>query len=105
MEIRAWQVDNNDNTAIVTSEAKRGDRIISGNISFTALDDIPLGHKVALSDIKKGQDVIKYGVPIGRAASDINMGAHLHTHNLLDCTEEYCQMYYDNFVRKGQSND
>lgn len=43
------------------------------------LDD---GHKYALRDIKSGEDIIKYGNPIGHAICDINKGEHVHTHNV-----------------------
>ena len=59
------------------------------------LDDgeaVARGHKVALSDIKKGELVIKYGAPIGRATVDIQAGEWVHSHNLrshLDEDEAY----------------
>ena len=40
------------------------------------------GHKYALSDIAKGENVIKYGNPIGHATEDIKKGSHVHTHNM-----------------------
>ena len=40
------------------------------------------GHKYALRDIKKGENIIKYGNPIGHATEDIPAGAHVHTHNV-----------------------
>ncbi|MBO5868800.1 MAG: altronate dehydratase [Oscillospiraceae bacterium] len=40
------------------------------------------GHKYALRDIKKGEDIIKYGNPIGHATADIKAGEHVHTHNV-----------------------
>ncbi len=40
------------------------------------------GHKYALCDIKKGENIIKYGNPIGHATEDIKKGEHIHTHNL-----------------------
>ena len=40
------------------------------------------GHKYALKDIKKGENVIKYGSPIGHATQDISKGEHVHVHNL-----------------------
>ena len=43
------------------------------------LDD---GHKYALRDIKCGEDIIKYGNPIGHAVCDIKKGEHVHTHNV-----------------------
>lgn len=40
------------------------------------------GHKFAVCDIKKGENIIKYGQPIGHALCDIEKGEHVHTHNL-----------------------
>jgi (2R)-sulfolactate sulfo-lyase subunit alpha len=44
--------------------------------------DVPVGHKIALVDIKKGDTVIKYGEDIGKAVADIAKGEHVHVHNL-----------------------
>ncbi len=43
---------------------------------------VPLGHKIALTDIPAGGDVIEYGVRIGVATTDIAAGDHVHVHNL-----------------------
>lgn len=40
------------------------------------------GHKYACRDIRQGENVIKYGQPIGHATRDIAAGEHVHTHNL-----------------------
>ena len=53
-----------------------------GPISIDALDAVPLGHKIAVRDIAAGEQVIKYGTPIGRATQDIRAGQHVHVHNL-----------------------
>ena len=42
---------------------------------------IPRGHKLALSDIAAGENIIKYGAAIGHAAEDIRAGGHVHVHN------------------------
>jgi len=44
--------------------------------------DIPIGHKVALRDIKSGDTIWKYGEDIGRAVANIKKGEHLHVHNV-----------------------
>jgi len=44
--------------------------------------NLETGHKWAIRDIKKGEDIIKYGSPIGHATCDIKQGEHVHTHNL-----------------------
>jgi len=53
-----------------------------GTMTLKAMDDVPLGHKIALGDIKAGDTVVKYGHDIGRASSDIPRGHHVHVHNL-----------------------
>jgi (2R)-sulfolactate sulfo-lyase subunit alpha len=53
-----------------------------GTIQVKALDAVPLGHKVALKDIKKGDTIIKYGNDIGKAVADIGKGRHAHVHNV-----------------------
>ena len=40
------------------------------------------GHKYALRDIREGENIIKYGQPIGHATCDIKTGEHVHTHNV-----------------------
>ena len=61
-------------------------------VCLTACGDIPAGHKYALSDIKQGETIIKYGQIIGRATCDIKKGDWVHTHNVkshLDETPTY----------------
>ena len=56
------------------------------------------GHKYALRDIKEGENIIKYGNPIGHAICDIKKGEHVHTHNVktnLSGNLEYKYNYKD----------
>jgi (2R)-sulfolactate sulfo-lyase subunit alpha len=58
--------------------------VTADNSSFnlTSKMDVPIGHKIALVAIKKGDTVWKYGQDIGRAVADIAKGEHVHVHNL-----------------------
>lgn len=49
---------------------------------LTAKMDIPIGHKVALVDMKPGDTVWKYGQDIGKVIAPIKKGEHLHVHNV-----------------------
>ncbi len=51
-------------------------------VKVKALDDIPLGHKVALIDFAVGDSVTKYGEDIGKVVAVIKKGNHVHIHNL-----------------------
>ncbi len=57
-----------------------------GNVLIHPRDNVEVcladGHKYARRDIKKGEEVIKYGWPVGVALCDIRQGEHVHTHNL-----------------------
>lgn len=44
--------------------------------------DLSTGHKKAVRDIRCGENIIKYGSPIGHAICDIKCGEHIHTHNI-----------------------
>jgi altronate dehydratase small subunit len=85
---KAIQIDDSDNVATVTSEAKAGERVEvlspegSVLVSSEALGDVPFGHKIALTVITRGEEIIKYGEVIGIASSNINLGEWLHTHNV-----------------------
>jgi (2R)-sulfolactate sulfo-lyase subunit alpha len=44
--------------------------------------DVPIGHKVALTDLKEGDTIVKYGEDIGRVITPLATGEHVHVHNL-----------------------
>jgi altronate dehydratase len=58
-------------------------------------DKIPQGHKFALTDIRDGEPVIKYGNPIGVATRDIGAGEHAHTHNIRTNLKEDAEYAYE----------
>jgi len=51
-------------------------------IALKSLDPIPLGHKIALRDIRSGDTIWKYGHDVGRAVEEISSGRHVHVHNM-----------------------
>ena len=51
-------------------------------VALTALDDIPMGHKIAMADLAVGDTVIKYGVDIGKVVAPARRGQHAHVHNI-----------------------
>ena len=77
-----------DNVGVATKDIKAGERgkglymDSQKTVTLKALMDIPLGHKIALKDLKKGEGAIKYGLDIGKIVADIKKGEHVHIHNL-----------------------
>ena len=61
---------------------KKGDNLEQSGIKITAVNDIPVYHKIAKVFIKAGDEVYKFGEPIGIASVDIQQGEHVHVHNI-----------------------
>ncbi len=64
-------------------------------VALTDTEGIKAGHKSALCDIEKGELVIKYGEPIGRATAPIKKGAWVHSHNLRSHLDEKSEYTYN----------
>jgi len=77
-----------DTVGVATVDIKAGEQargLLMDNqepLEVKALEDIPLGHKIALKDLKVSDTVIKYGHDIGKVVKDTQVGAHVHIHNL-----------------------
>ena len=78
-----------DNVGVVVVEDLKAGTDMLGVITETdttirvkARHDIPIGHKVALKDLKSGDTAIKYGEDIGKFVADVAKGGHVHVHNL-----------------------
>ncbi len=79
--MKCIKIHNSDSVAVAVEPLKVGETVTVNNSEITLLNDIPAGHKFALFDIKKDENIIKYAYPIGHAKCDIKMGEHIHTHN------------------------
>ena len=80
-----------DNVAVALRDLKKGE-VHEG---VTLLEDITKGHKFALRDIKKGEEIVKYGSDIAYATADIPAGSHVHTHNVHTNLSENLEYTYN----------
>ena len=71
-----------DNVVVALHPIAKGTLVEVDGLAVTALEDIPQGHKMAVKPIKNGENVIKYGFPIGHATADAEPGTWMHTHNV-----------------------
>lgn len=115
------KINPKDDVLVVLKDFKKGD-VVNG---ITILDDVKMGHKVALSDMKKGHHLIKYGNIIGVLSEDVKKGNWIHSHNLktslsegepvytykkhLSSLPEPCQKTWNGYLREdgqaGTRND
>jgi transcription elongation GreA/GreB family factor len=91
-----------DDVATALTDLATGDSVsvsldkVSSKV--TLREDIQFGHKYALRDIAKGEDILKYGLPIGKALTDIQAGDWVHVHN---CRSEHFGFHREQYGLKA----
>ena len=77
-----------DDVGVAAMDLKAGEEIqavtLEGNpvTPIKMVDDVPLGHKVAVRDMAEKKHILEYGREIGYASTAIVKGAHVHIHNI-----------------------
>lgn len=75
-----------DNVAIALDYLKPGEEVYlqinNETKKINVIDFVPKGHKIAIKEIRSGDNIIKYGETIGIALRDIRPGEHVHIHNV-----------------------
>lgn len=90
------QIHCNDNVVVSLVNMSKGDSItLADGRVVTALEDIPAGHKIATKEIKKDENVVKYGYAIGHATEDIEVGRWVHTHDIKTNLEGILEYKYE----------
>jgi (2R)-sulfolactate sulfo-lyase subunit alpha len=81
--------DEKDNVAVVVIESTKKGQDCSAwimendkTVKVNSISEIPLGHKIALLDLKEGDTILKYGHDIGKVVKPIKKGDHVHVHNV-----------------------
>ena len=81
--------DEKDNGGVVVIETTKKGQDCNAwimendkSIKVPSLNEVPLGHKIALQDLKEGDTILKYGHDIGKVVKAIKKGEHVHVHNV-----------------------
>ena len=75
-------LSENDNVFTCTAAITKGEPLDCAGVTITAVNDVPVYHKIANAFVPAGGEVYKYGEVIGTASVDIHPGEHVHVHNL-----------------------
>lgn len=109
------KIHEDDNVAVALRPIGKGETLSVAGEQVAILEEIPQGHKFALTEIGAGEDVVKYGFRIGHAKEAIKKGQWIHVHNLktalgdllhytyrpVPCPiKETEHVYFDGFRRK-----
>lgn len=93
MEINALLMDITDNVVTCVNEVAKGKLVVYRKgeeiCSLKAEEDIPYCHKIALADLDKGAEVIKYGESIGETSEFIAKGYWVSHKNLFSVPRDY----------------
>lgn len=93
-------LDDRDNVLVLRARVAKGAALAIGGVGIIAERDLPIGHKVARRAIAAGEDIVKYGAPIGRAVASIDPGAHVHVHNVVS---NYTPTYHLDGIDSGRA--
>ena len=81
--------DDKDNVGVVVIDLTKKDQEYScwimesdKTVKIQSINNIPLGHKIALKDFKVGDTILKYGHDIRKVVVSIKKGDHVHVHNV-----------------------
>ena len=92
------KIHQNDNVAVALTPLSANRTLDVDGTEVTLREDIPQGHKFALTDIPADAQVIKYGCPIGIAKENISCGSWIHTHNIRTGLGDLLTYTYDRSV-------
>lgn len=82
METKYLKINADDNVAVAIVDLKANEVIVVNGVNIQLKQDVPAGHKVALVDFAEGENVIKYGYPIGHAIKTIKQGEWINEENI-----------------------
>ena len=93
---RFLKINAVDNVAVaIADDLKAGEVVEIDGRKITLKEDIARGHKFAIQAIAEGENVIKYGYPIGHATAAVEVGGWIHSHNLKTNLHDNLEYTYD----------
>lgn len=93
--MKVLKIHPSDTVAVAIETIAAQETFEIGGREYVATATIPAGHKVAIAPMKAGENIIKYGFPIGHAKVDITIGEHVHSHNVKSNLGELLEYTYE----------
>jgi altronate hydrolase len=88
MSQKIIQINPNDNILVALTDLPKNDAVIFQNETYVLQNDIAAKHKFARKNFAAGDEIIMYGVLVGKATQAIQKGELIHTHNIKHASNE-----------------
>ena len=89
MQIKTIKIHQKDNVEVALTALQKGELINVGNLQILLQENIPAKHKFTITDLNEGDEIIMYGVLVGRATTFISKGGLISTQNIHHATNTY----------------
>ncbi|HNU15732.1 MAG TPA: UxaA family hydrolase, partial [Chitinophagaceae bacterium] len=89
MKHKVLKVHPKDNVIVALTNLSKGETISFEGVDYLLQEDIPAKHKFFMQDMKAGDEVIMYGVLVGKTQKDIVKGSRMSTENIKHAAEPY----------------
>ena len=93
MQNSVLKIDPKDNVLIALTDLRKGERIIYSDHVYILRSDVPAKHKFVTQDLSAGDNVVMYGVLVGKAREPIPAGEILTTRNVRHEASHYCREF------------
>lgn len=81
-DTRLIRMHVDDNIVVLAEKIEAGTVVVIDGHEVSLGETLPIAHKIAARDIGAGEEILKYGAPVGRATANIPRGRHVHVHNV-----------------------
>ena len=102
METKYLKINPADNVVVAISDLKAGETITVDGHVITLKEDVPAGHKVTLKDFAQGENIIKYGYPIGHALTAVEQGHWINENQIKTNLAGLLGLYLQSGQRRPQ---
>lgn len=78
-----------DNVIVALEDLRAGQQVRYNGDVFTLANDVPIKHKFVTQELREGEEVIMYGVLVGKAKRPIPKGGRISTENVVHSAADY----------------
>jgi altronate hydrolase len=89
MKAKVLRIHPQDNVLVALKDLSKGEQVVYDGISYILKEDIPAKHKFFMQDMQQGEEVLMYGVLVGKVQFPVQQGVRMSTDNTKHAVEPY----------------